>query len=172
MRKFIFGSFITGLLIAVATVAMPVRASHAVTFCDGPCPVVKKPQQGGSSSSHPYWVACIAGSAVAEMIGSAIHHNDQNDPRQSTLFEAGWYAAVCPVLLPVALLISATCQDNKATYEIARQGRRYGLTHPSADWTPFTNAYAQACRDGTLSSDFLAFLRANGLRLSSAFRRG
>jgi hypothetical protein len=168
MRKFVFGSFITALLVAVATMAMPVRGNAAVV-CEGRCTPPPQQSQSGHSAG-PAWVACGIGAAAAEIIGAIAHGNDKNDPRQSTLFEASWYAAVCPVMLPVALIVSATCPDNKATLAIARLAHRYGLTHQQADWTPFTNAYAQACRDGTLSKEFLAFLKANGLRVGNALR--
>jgi hypothetical protein len=170
MRKFVFGSFITAMLVAVATMAMPVRSSFAATECYMNCIKHAPQQQNNSSNGNPIWVACIIGSATAEIIGAAAHGNDQNDPRQSTIFEAGWYAAACPALLPLALVVSATCPDNKATLAIARLAHRYGLTHQPADWTPFTNAYGQACRDGTLSSDFLKFLKANRLRVGHALR--
>jgi hypothetical protein len=170
MRKFVFGSFVTGLLVAVAMLAMPVRESHAVPACDGPCPVTRQPASQSQGNMSPWWAICGISSAAAEIIGAAANGNNKNDPRQSTLFEAGWYAAVCPAMLPWALFVSATCPDNRATLAIARLAHRYGLTHPSADWTPFTNAYGQACRDGTLSPAFLAFLRANGLRVGNALR--
>jgi hypothetical protein len=165
MRKFVFGSFITAMLVAVATMAMPVRGNASEVMVRKPVPQARSGHHAG-----PAWVACGIGVAAAEIIGAAAHGNDQNDPRQSTIFEAGWYAAACPVMLPWALLVSATCPDNKATLAIARLAHRYGLTHQPADWTPFSNAYGQACRDGTLSKDFLKFLRANGLRVGNALR--
>jgi hypothetical protein len=63
-----------------------------------------------------------------------------------------------------------TCPDNKATREIARQAYRYARKFGAGavDYTPFTNAYAEACRQGTLSVDFRAFLKSKGMRLSSA----
>jgi len=169
MRKFIVGSFVTGLLVAVTLLAMPVREGHAAPACEVNC----APRLSGSQSQSnmsPWWAICGISSAAAEIIGAVAHGNDKNDPRQSTLFEAGWYAAICPAMLPWALFVSATCPDNRATLAIARLAHRYGLTHPQADWTAFTNAYGQACRDGTLSPAFLSFLRANGMRVGNALR--
>jgi hypothetical protein len=40
-----------------------------------------------------------------------------------------------------------------------------------ADYSVFTNAYAEACRKGTLSVDFGAFLKQNHMRLSGQFLR-
>jgi hypothetical protein len=157
------------MLIAAAVVAMPLGGSFASEY------IPRTPTPTSSQGTHhaePWGVVCIMGAATAEIIGAVAHGNDKNDPRQSTIFEAGWYAAACPALLPLALVVSATCPDNKATYEIARQAHRYGLTHQPADWTPFTNAYGEACRTGKLSRDFRAFLKANGLKLSAAYRRG
>ncbi|HEY6024764.1 MAG TPA: hypothetical protein VIV34_11395 [Pseudolabrys sp.] len=176
MRKFVFGSALAGLLVAVAFMAMPVNTSSAV-YCEGECipaPAPKKPQPAPRETHNvgPIAVGCGISAAAAEMIGAAAHAGDKNDPRQSTIFEAGWYAAACPVFLPWSLMVTATCPDNKATYEIARQAHRYGLTHQSADWTPFTTAYGESCRNGKLSRDFLAFLKANHLKLSAAYRRG
>jgi hypothetical protein len=175
MRKFVSGCAIAGLLVAVAFMAMPVRASFAVA-CEINCiiPPPKQPQQPPRASHHvgPIAIGCGLATASAEMIGAAANAGNKNDPRQSTIFEAGWYASACPIFLPWSLLVTATCPDNKATYEIARQAHRFGLVHPVADWSPFTNAYTEACREGKLSTDFLAFLKANHLRLSAAFRRG
>jgi len=104
------------------------------------------------------------------MIVAAIKGNDKEDPRQATIFEAGWSVSACPVFLPWSLLVSAMCPDNKATYEIARQAYRLNArTGGTIDNTPFTNAYYEACREGTLSKDFRAFLKANHLPLSSFY---
>lgn len=183
MRKFFGGrsAMWTGLAMAVALMAMPVSGSSAQSFycgadCDGPPPPPppkSEPAPQTQSDHHVggYYVACGFAAAAAEMIGAGIHGNDANDPRQSTLFEAGLYAAACPAFLPLTLLVAATCPDNPATYEIARLATRYGRTHQPADWTPFTNAYGLACSDGRLPPDFLAFLRANGLRPGAAYWR-
>jgi hypothetical protein len=85
------------------------------------------------------------------MIGAAVHAGDKKDPRQSTIFEAGWYASACPVFLPWSLLVSVTCPDNKATYEVARLAYLYTKKRPGADQGAFTNAYAEACRERRLS---------------------
>ena len=102
------------------------------------------------------------------MAGTAILANNKNDPRQLTINEAAWAASACPFLLPWAFVVQATCPDNKATREIARRAYRYARKFGAVDYTPFTNAYAEACRQGTLSVDFRAFLKSKGMRLSSA----
>ena len=104
------------------------------------------------------------------MAGTEILANNKNDPRQLTINEAAWAASACPFLLPWAFVVQATCPDNKATREIARQAYRYARKFGAGavDYTPFTNAYAEACRQGTLSVDFRAFLKSKGMRLSSA----
>jgi hypothetical protein len=76
--------------------------------------------------------------------------------------------SACPFLLPWAFLVQATCLDNKTTREIARQTYPYARKFAVVDYTPFTNAYEEACRQGTLSADFRALLKSNGMRLSSA----
>jgi hypothetical protein len=71
--------------------------------------------------------------------------------RQLTITEATWWASLCPLMLPVALLSTATCPDNKATYEVARLAYLYTQKRPGADQGAFTLAYAEACREGRLS---------------------
>jgi hypothetical protein len=170
MRKFVK---MTVALLAAASMVLSLSGSAVAAAAAGvPATPTTTPSNPNGGSSHPWpYVLCGVGSAAAEMIGAAAHANDKKDPRQSTIFEAGWYAAVCPLMLPVALVVTATCRDNKATYEIARQARRYGLKHQPADWTPFTNAYGEACRTGKLSPAFRTFLKANGLKLSAAYLR-
>lgn len=168
MRNFVK---MTVALAAAVSMALPLGGGTANAARVFPPPTTTTPSTPGSSF-HPWpYVLCGVGSAAAEMIGAAVHANDKKDPRQSTIFEAGWYAAVCPVMLPLAIVVTATCKDNKATYEIARQAHRYGLKHEPANWTPFTNAYGDACRTGKLSPAFRAFLKANGLKLSAAYLR-
>ena len=106
------------------------------------------------------------------MIGAAVHAGDKNDPRQSTIFEAGWYASACPVFLPWSLLVSVTCPDNKATYEVARQAHRYGKKTGTYNLAVFTDAYGPACRTGKLAPEFLAFLKTNHMPLSNFYLRG
>ena len=105
------------------------------------------------------------------MIGTAIHASDKKDRRQLTINEAAWHSSACPFLLSWALLVQAMCSDNRATYEVARQAYRFGRKHVVADWTPFTNAYGEACRRGTFSPEFVAFLKANGQTVSWANKR-
>jgi hypothetical protein len=129
-----------------------------------PCPT-KEDKIGGKIA-----VGCGLAAASSAMIVAAIKGNDKNDPRQATIFEAGWAVSACPVFLPWSLLVSALCPDNKATYEIARQAHRLNARAGGAiDNTPFTNAYFEACREGKLSKDFRAFLKANHLPLSSFY---
>jgi hypothetical protein len=130
-----------------------------------PCPPTRDSKIGGQIA-----VGCGLAAASSAMIVAAIKGNDKTDPRQATIFEAGWSVSACPVFLPWSILVSAMCQDNKATYEIARQAYRLNArAGGSIDNTPFTNAYYQACREGTLSKDFLVFLKANNLPLSSYY---
>lgn len=130
-----------------------------------PCPPTRESKIGGQIA-----VGCGLAAASSAMIVAAIKGADKEDPRQATIFEAGWSVSACPVFLPWSLLVSALCPDNKATYEIARQAYRLNARAGGAiDNTPFTNAYYQACREGTLSTEFRAFLKANHLPLSSYY---
>lgn len=92
------------------------------------------------------------------MIGTVIHASDKNDPRQLIINEAGWHSAVCPFLLPWALLTQVTCPDNKATYQVARLAFLFVRKHTAGDQSAFTNAYGEACRTGKLSRDTLNLL--------------
>jgi hypothetical protein len=79
---------------------------------------------------------------------------NQPDPaqrRQLTITEATWWASLCPVMLPLALISTATCPDNKATVEVARLAYLYTRKHPGADQGAFTLAYAEACGEHRLS---------------------
>jgi hypothetical protein len=136
---------------------------HAKT----PCPSARDNKVAGK-----WAIGCGFAAASATMIGTVIKANDKNDPRQLTIFEAGWHAAACPVLLPWALLVTATCSDNKATYEIARQAYRFNKRVLVPDYSPFTAAYGEACRTGKLSPEFLAFLKTNRLALSKFYLHG
>lgn len=166
MRKFVK---LIALAVATSLVVMPVSVSVAG---EGYWYYHKKKkvsvEKHGTNHTGPWIVACFGAAAVGEMVGTAVLANDKNDPRQLTINEAGWVASACPLLLPWALLVQATCPDNKATKEIARQAFRYGRKFGVVDWTPFTNAYTEACRKGTLSADFRAFLKSKNMRLSSA----
>jgi hypothetical protein len=128
-----------------------------------------KPSVRDHNHAGQWAVGCGIAAASGAMIVSAIKGSDKEDPRQATIFEAGWSVSACPVFLPWSLLVTALCPDNKATYEIARQAYRLNARAGVIDNTPFTNAYYQACREGTLSKDFLAFLKANHLPLSSYY---
>jgi hypothetical protein len=77
---------------------------------------------------HHYWIpVCGLVSAVSVMVGSEVQMNnaDAAKQRQLTITEATWWASVCPVLLPLALVSTATCADNKATVEVARLAYLY-----------------------------------------------
>jgi hypothetical protein len=102
---------------------------------------------------HEWWVICGVASAASVMIGSEIKMNDADaaQRRQLTITEATWWASVCPVLLPLALVSTATCSDNAATREVARLAYLYLRKRPGADQGAFTLAYAEACREGRLS---------------------
>jgi hypothetical protein len=103
---------------------------------------------------HHYWIpVCGLVSAVSVMVGSELEMNqpDAAKQRQLTITEATWWASVCPVLLPLALVSTATCADNKATVEVARLAYLYTKKRPGADQGAFTIAYTEACREGRLS---------------------
>ena len=147
------------------------RVSHHRHTHYKPVKPVKKPDptsHRGHNTGGQWAVGCGIASAGSLMIGTAIHASDKKDRRQLTINEAAWHSSACPFLLPWALLVQAMCSDNRATYEVARQAYRFGRKHVVADWTPFTNAYGEACRRGTLSPEFVAFLKANGQTVSWA----
>jgi hypothetical protein len=112
-----------------------------------------------SSSTHPttgpWAVACGAGAFTSLAIGSAIK---ANEGRQLTVTEAAWHAAICPVFLPIALISTVACTDNKATLQVARLAFLFVQKHPGADQSAFTNAYVEACQ-GSLSRATLRTLR-------------
>ncbi len=142
MRKFVCA------ILAVAMTAMPLSTSFATYVHKMKTP----PIQHQSNNTTGQWaVGCGFAAAGSLMIGTAIHAGDKNDLRQLTINEAAWHSAACPFLLPWALLVQATCPDNKATYRVARLAFRFLLKHPSSDQSAFTNAYGEACRTGTLS---------------------
>jgi hypothetical protein len=114
----------------------------------------------GTSNVGPWALACGAGAFAALAIGTEIKANDPDVSRrrQLTVTEATWLASVCPVILPIALLSTATCTDNNATYQVARLAYLFVAKHPGADQSAFTNAYAEACH-GSLSRATLRTLR-------------
>jgi hypothetical protein len=111
------------------------------------------PPPSHSNNLTPWPTICGIASVVSVMLGSEIEQNrrDEHERRQLTITEAAWWASVCPVVLPLALLSTATCPDNEATREVARLAYLYVRQHPGGDQSPFTDAYAEACRTGTLS---------------------
>ena len=158
MRKFVLGSSIAGLLLAIGVFVTSTSPSHA-TVCEGYC-VKKITPQPQTHNVGPWYVGCGIASAGSLMIGTAMHASDKNDPRQLTINEAGWHSAACPFLLPWALLTQATCPDNKATYQVARLAFRFVKKHTAGDQSAFTNAYGEACRTGKLSRDTLRSLNS------------
>ena len=195
LRKFLILR-VSSLALALAALVAPVSESHATMVSPhGACGSHKEvffkkiwvyerveyikivklvPNACTRSHNHTgQWaVGCGIAAAGAEMIGAAVHASDKKDPRQSTIFEAGWYASACPVFLPWSLLVSVTCPDNKATYEVARQAHRYGKKTGIYNLAVFTDAYGPACRTGKLAPEFLAFLKTNHMPLSSFYLRG
>jgi hypothetical protein len=152
MPKF---SNLTGLLAAVAFTSASIGASFAAV---APAPKQPAPVVHHSHNVGPWAVGCGIASAGSLMIGTAIHAGDKNDPRQLTITEAGWHSAVCPFLLPWALIGQAICPDNKATYQVARLAFLFVKKHGPGDQSAFTNAYGEACRTGKLSRDTLRLL--------------
>ncbi len=155
MRKYLT---LTALLVAVTAVAIPLSSSQAVVSEGGWYYQPKKPPPPkatahGHHNHGPLAVGCGIASAGALMFGTVIKANDKKDQRQLTITEAGWASAACPFMLPWALLMQATCPDNKATYSVARLAFRAVKNHPGIDQSAFTNAYGEACRNGKLSRE-------------------
>jgi hypothetical protein len=152
------------ILAAVAFAVLPLSKSVAIVCeeCAPPPPAPHHSTSSTHSSSHvgSWIVACGIASAGSLIIGSIVQANDRNDPRQLTINEVAWHSAVCPLFLPLALLVQSTCPDNNATYQVARLAFRFLRRHPVGDQSPFTNAYAEACHTGRLSSATRAFLRS------------
>lgn len=139
MRKFF-------LLLAAAVLMSALPLSQSFAQAPPPAP--------GHHHHHYYWVPiCGLVSAVSLMAGSELKMNetDAAQRRQLTITEATWWASVCPLMLPLALVSTATCADNKATYEVARLAYLYTKKRPGADQGAFTIAYTEACREGRLS---------------------
>ena len=155
MRKL---STLTTLLTAAALTAVSFGSANAHYRMY----VHKKPPPSVRSASHvgPWAVGCGIASAGSLMIGTAIHAGDKNDPRQLTINEAAWHSSACPFLLPWALIVQATCPDNKATYQIAHLALAYINKHPGASEAAFTEAYAEACHTGKLTRGTLRALKA------------
>ena len=122
------------------------------------------PPPGGSSgsSSAGAWAVGCGGLSFASLLVGTMINAAATPARQLTVTEASWFAAACPVMLPIALLTTTTCPDNNATREVARLAYRYIRRVPTGDQSAFTNAYVEACRDGRLS----AATRSALLRLS------
>ena len=144
MRKF---------FILVAAVVLMSAGSVSESFAQ---------RRADSNHSFSNWWLCGFASVASVMIVSEIKMNDVNaaQRRQLTVTEAAWWASVCPIFLPVALLSTATCPDNKATVEVARLAYLYLRKKPGADQGAFTLAYAEACRTGRLSPATLRTLRS------------
>jgi hypothetical protein len=135
------------LLLAAAVLMSVVPLSQS--FAQGPPPATP----GSHHHWHPWPVVCGIISSASVMVGSELQMN-QPDPaqrRQLTITEATWWASLCPVMLPLALITTATCADNPATIEVARLAYLYVRKRPGADQGAFTNAYAEACRERRLS---------------------
>ena len=143
MRKF------ATLFAAAAFIAAPLSQGFAARLPPPPQHTVAT----GNSNVGPWAIACGAAAVLSPMIGTEIKANDPDHKkrRQLTITEATWYASACPFLLPFAIVATATCPDNKATYEVARLAFLYVAKHPGADQSAFTNAYGEACRTGKLS---------------------
>lgn len=156
MRKYLM---LAALLAGAAIVAIPVSPSQAIAhgwyYVKPTPPPPPKPQPTGHGGHHsgPLAIGCGVASAGSLMFGTVIKANDKKDPRQLTITEAGWASAACPFMLPWALLMQATCPDNKATYKVARLAYRAVKKHPGIDQSAFTNAYGEACRTGKLSRE-------------------
>jgi hypothetical protein len=155
MRKIV----LTTLLAAVAFAAAPISESFAAVVNRVDTPPKTQPAKNHTNVG-PWVVGCIMGSVTSLMVGSAVKANDKKEPRQLTINEAGWHAAACPIFLPWALLVQATCPDNKATKQVARLAFLFLQKHKTGDQSKFTAAYGEACRTGKLSPKTVASLKA------------
>lgn len=155
---------LTIILAAIAFAVLPLSKSVAQICeeCAPPPPAPHHTTSSTHSSSHvgSWIVACGIASAGSLIVGSIVQANDRDDPRQLTINEAAWHSAICPLFLPLALLVQSTCPDNRATYQVARLAFRFLRQHPQGNQTPFTNAYAEACSTGRLSRASRAYLRS------------
>jgi hypothetical protein len=164
---------LTTLMTAAVLTTMSVSESSAFQYREGyrhygyfkkkpPAPAPRPAEQHSKSADTTgYWVGgCFAAAAGSLMIGSAVRANDKDDPRQLTINEAGWHAVACPLFLPWALMVQATCPDNNATKQVARLAFRYLQKRQAGDQSPFTAAYGEACRTGKLSPQTLAQLNS------------
>jgi hypothetical protein len=150
---------LTTLLAAGAFLAASVGMSSAhYHYMPRVPPKQPQPPVHHSHNYGPWAIGCGFASAGSLMIGTAVHAGDKNDPRQLTINEAAWHSSACPFLLPWALIVQATCPDNKATYQVARLAFRFVKKHGPGDQSAFTNAYGEACRTGTLSRDTVRLL--------------
>jgi hypothetical protein len=143
------------LLAAAVLLAGSVSQGFAIAL-----PPAPKVPPSHSNNLTPWPTICGIASAASLMAGTEIKANDR-DPakrRQLTITEATWFASVCPVVLPLALLSTATCPDNNATYEVARLAYLYVRKHPGGNQSAFTDAYAEACHTGKLSRTTLRAL--------------
>jgi hypothetical protein len=134
------------LLVAAAVLMSALPLSQSFAQAPPPVPV--------QHHHHHYWIPiCGLVSAASVMVGSEVQMNnpDAARGRQLTITEATWWASACPLLLPLALVSTATCPDNKATVEVARLAYLYTKKRPGADQGAFTIAYTEACREGRLS---------------------
>ena len=151
MRKFLI---LATLLVGFASIAVPLTGTTSAAICvEEGCVPPSKPKPSARSQSHagPWIVGCGIVSAGSLMVGTAVHAGDKKDQRQLTINEAAWHSAACPLFLPWALLVQATCPDNKGTFQVARLAFKYVSKHPASDQSAFTAAYGEACRTGKLS---------------------
>jgi hypothetical protein len=146
--RFLEEDIMRKLLLLLAAAVLMSALSVNQSFAQAPPPV-----PGHHQGWHPWPAVCGIVSSAAVMVGSEIQMNnpDAVRGRQLTITEATWWASLCPVLLPLALVSTATCPDNKATVEVARLAYLYTKKRPGADQGAFTLAYAEACREGRLS---------------------
>jgi hypothetical protein len=145
-------------------------------------------QQGGSNQNRggnrgnaqlgqAITIACMVGVGIT--IGqAAAQGNDPVDPRELTYSQLGGLG-MCAPAAPAVMIAMAMCPDNPAVLEVARQGRLYNFTRrgrieqelnlprPAA----LTHAYHDACKHGRLSAEYLAFLKANGMKLTQRYLR-
>jgi hypothetical protein len=142
-----------------AAAALTMASFGEAIACVEECPWTPPAVSSTSGAQAGGWaVACGGGAFASLLIGTLFNAGAPATARQLTITEAGWFAAACPVMLPLALITTTMCPDSKATRTVARLAYLYVKKHPGADQSAFTNAYVEACH-GALSRATIKALR-------------
>jgi hypothetical protein len=105
-------------------------------------------------------IGCMATPAL-EM--AATTYVNQTERRQLTLYEAYALGMFCLPAAPFAIVGMVSCPDNHATREIAKLAYRFVQLYPGQSQAPFTEAYADACRTGTVPRSLRDFAHKHRL---------